>query len=312
MRVGFIGLGIMGASMASNVLQRGHELVVNDIRKDAAAPHLAAGARWADSGRQVAEASDVVFTSLPGPPEVEAVALGPNGILAGMKRGGAYFDLSTNSRATMRKIHAAFAEKGAHALDAPVSGGPRGAKTGKLAIWVGGDKDVFEKFKDVLGAMGDQARYVGPIGQATVAKLVHNCAGYAMNLALAEVFTMGVKAGVEPLALWNAVRQGAAGRRFTFDALVDQFLPGTYDPPAFSLKLAHKDVSLANALGRELGVPMRMCNLAFAEMTEAMARGWEGRDSRVVMLLQQERAGVEIAVDPARMREALAARDAGK
>jgi len=117
---------------------------------------------------------------------------------------------------------------------------------------------------------------------------------------------MGVKAGVEPLALWQAVRQGAAGRRLTFDALIDQFLPGKYDPPAFALKLAHKDVALANALGRELGMPMRMCSLALAEMTEALARGWGGRDSRAVMLLQQERAGVEIAVDPERLRAALA------
>src|SRR6476646_11092945 len=127
--------------------------------------------------------------------------------------------------------------------------------------------------------------------------------GYAIVCALAETFTMGVKAGVEPLALWQAVRQGAAGRRLTFDALVDQFLPGKYDPPAFALKLAHKDVSLANALGRELGMPMRICNLALAEMTEAMARGWASRDSRVVMLLQQERAGIEIAVDAERMKE---------
>jgi len=130
--------------------------------------------------------------------------------------------------------------------------------------------------------------------------------GYAIVCALAETFTMGVKAGIEPLALWQAVRQGAAGRRFTFDALIDQFLPGKYDPPAFALKLAHKDVSLANALGRELGVPMRMCNLTLAEMTEALARGWGGRDSRSVMLLQQERAGIEIAVDSERLREALA------
>ena len=129
---------------------------------------------------------------------------------------------------------------------------------------------------------------------------------YALVCALAETFTMGVKAGVEPLALWQAVRQGAAGRRFTFDALIDQFLPGKYDPPAFALKLAHKDVSLANALGRDLGVPMRMCNLTLAEMTEVLARGWGGRDSRSVMLLQQERAGVKIAVDPERLGEALA------
>jgi 3-hydroxyisobutyrate dehydrogenase len=209
----------------------------------------------------------------------------------------------------VKKINAAFAEKGAHMLDAPVSGGPAGAASRKLAIWVGGDEGAFKAHKAVLDAMGDRAAYIGPIGSATVAKLVHNMSGYAVVCALAETFAMGVKAGVEPLALWQAVRQGAAGRRFTFDALIDQFLPGTYDPPAFSLKLAHKDVSLANALGRELGVPMRLCNLTLAEMTEAMGRGWGGRDSRVVMKLSQERAGVDIAVDADRMREALAAKD---
>ena len=185
-------------------------------------------------------------------------------------------------------------------------GQPEASASRKLAIWVGGDKNIFEQHKHVLDAMGDKAAYIGPIGSATVAKLVHNMSSYAVICALAETFTMGVKAGVDPLALWQAVRQGAAGRRFTFDALIDQFLPGKYDPPAFALKLAHKDISLANALGRELGLPMRMCNLVLAEMTEALARGWGSRDSRAVMLLEQERAGIEIAVDAERLREALA------
>jgi 3-hydroxyisobutyrate dehydrogenase-like beta-hydroxyacid dehydrogenase len=207
----------------------------------------------------------------------------------------------------VKKLAAAFAEKGAHMLDAPVSGGPQGAASRKLAIWVGGDERIFQQHKQVLDAIGDQARYIGPLGTATVAKLVHNLSGYAITCALAETFSMGVKAGVEPLALWQAVRQGAGGRRFTFDGLLDQFLPGKYDPPAFALKLAHKDVALANALGRELGVPMRIANLTLAEMTEALNRGWGGRDSRAVMLLQQERAGVEIAVDPERLREAASA-----
>jgi 3-hydroxyisobutyrate dehydrogenase len=305
MQLGFIGLGTMGASLAANLQKAGHALTVHDVRRAAAEPHVKAGAAWASSPRDVADASDIVFTSLPGPPEVEAVALGTDGLLAGMKRGAAYFDLSTNARATVRKIHAAFAERGAHMLDAPVSGGPRGAKTGKLAIWVGGDKDVFERHKAVLGAMGDQVRYVGPIGQATVAKLVHNCAGYAIGTALAEVFTMGVKAGVEPLALFEAVRQGALGRRRTFDGLIDQFLPGVYDPPAFMLRHAHKDVSLAVALGKEVAVPMRLCNLTLEEMTEALNRGWAERDSRSALLLQQERAGVKIAVDAERLQAAL-------
>ncbi|MGH7914160.1 MAG: NAD-binding protein [Candidatus Binataceae bacterium] len=139
-----------------------------------------------------------------------------------------------------------------------------------------------------------------------MAKLVHNCAGYAINRALSEVFTMGVKAGVEPLALWEAVRQGALGRARTFDSLAGHFLSGIYDPPDFALRLAHKDVSLATALGRELDVPMPMANLALDELTAALDRGWGERDSRAAMLLQEERAGVQIAVDKDRIREALA------
>ena len=307
MLIGFIGLGTMGARMAENLHKAGYRLVVNDLRKETAAPFVAAGAIWADTPKALASQAEVIFTSLPEPPDVEAVALGPEGLVAGIKAGSAYFDLSTNSQMVVKKLAAAFAEKDAHMLDAPVSGGPQGAATRKLAIWVGGDEQVFQRHKQVLDAIGDQARYIGPLGTATVAKLVHNLSGYAITCALAETFTMGVKAGVEPLALWQAVRQGAAGRRFTFDGLLDQFLPGKYDPPAFALKLAHKDVALANALGRELGVPMRIANLTLAEMTEALNRGWAGRDSRSVMLLQQERAGVEIAVDPERIRDAAAA-----
>jgi 3-hydroxyisobutyrate dehydrogenase len=304
--VGFIGLGTMGGKMAANLQKASFKLIVHDLHRQAASHHLNAGAVWADSPRALASQADVIFSSLPEPADVEAVALGPDGLISGMKTGAAYFDLSTNSPAVVKKLHAVFAEKGAHMLDAPVSGGPAGALSRKLAIWVGGDENVFIRHKAVLDAMGDKAAYIGPIGSATVAKLVHNMSSYAVTCALAETFTMGVKAGVDPLTLWQAVRQGAAGRRFTFDALIDQFLPGKYDPPAFALKLAHKDVALANALGRELGLPMRMCNLALAEMSEALARGWGGRDSRAFMLLQQERAGIEIAVDAERLREALA------
>lgn len=305
MKVGFIGLGIMGASMASNLQRGGYALVVHDIRRAAAAPHLAAGAAWADTPRGVAEAADVVFTSLPGPAEVEAVALGDEGLLGGMSAEKVYFDLSTNSPSLIRQIHGIFGGQGVSVLDAPVSGGPRGARTRKLALWVGGDESVFLRYKPVLDAIGDYVVRVGPIGAGSVAKLVHNCAGYAINCALAEVFTLGVKAGVEPLALWQAVRQGALGRQRTFDRLADQFLLGKYEPPTFTLRLAHKDVSLATALGREQHVPMRMADLALAELTEALNRGWGDRDSRVVMTLQEERAGVQIRVDEDRLREAL-------
>jgi 3-hydroxyisobutyrate dehydrogenase len=306
MKVGFIGLGTMGRHMAANLLKAGHELVVHDVRREAADLHVKAGARWADSPRAVAETADVVFTSLPEPKDVEAVALDEkDGLLPGLAAGKAFFDLSTNSPTVVRRLHAIFKARGVDMFDAPVSGGPKGAQSGRLALWIGGDAEAFRKYKPVVDAIGDQAYYVGPIGAGSVAKLVHNCAGYVVQTALAEVFTMGVKAGVDPLTIWKAVRQGAGGRRRTFDGLADQFLPGTYDPPAYALRLAHKDVTLATALGREHKVPMRLANITLEEMTEALNRGWGDRDSRVAMLLQQERAGVEIKVPPAAIKEVL-------
>jgi 3-hydroxyisobutyrate dehydrogenase len=305
MQVGFIGLGTMGASMASNLQTAGYKLVVHDVRRESAIPHLEAGAQLAGSPKAVAEACEVVFTSLPGPAEVEAVALDKNGLINGLRKDSAYFDLTTNSPTLVRRIEKIYAERGLHMLDAPVSGGPQGAKSGRLAIWVGGDRSIFEKHKKVLDAIGDAARYIGPIGAGSVAKLVHNCAGYAIQTALAEVFSMGIKGGVEPLALWDALRSGAQGRSRTFDRLHDRFLVNKYDPPSFALKLAHKDMRLATELGRELGVPMRLANLAYAELTEALNRGWENRDSRVPMLLQLERCGLEIQVDPQRVQDVL-------
>ena len=311
MKVGFIGLGTMGGSMAYNTIQGGHELVVHDIRRESATRHLEAGATWADSPREVAEASDIVFTSLPGPTEVEAVFLGEDGILQGMSAGKVYFDLSTSTPNLIRRIHDIASGQGVDVLDAPVSGGPRGAESRNLAIWVGGDKDVFDRCRPALDAIGDKAYYVGPIGCGAVAKLVHNCAGYVIQTALAEVFTMGVKAGVEPLALWQAVRRGAQGRRGTFEGLAEHLLPGNFDPPDFALRLARKDVDLAVSVGREYDVPMRLANLALQEMTEAMNRGWGDRDTRVAMLLQEERAGVEVRVDEEILNAALEAEKSG-
>ena len=311
MKVGFIGLGTMGGHMAYNALNGGNDLVVHDINQAAAARHLEGGAAWVDSPKEVAEQSEIVFTSLPGPTQVEAVALGESGIMEGMSAGKVYFDLSTSTPGMIRKIHAEASARGIEVLDAPVSGGPRGAESGRLAIWVGGDKDVFDRCKPVLDAIGDQAYYVGPIGSGAVAKLVHNCAGYVVQAALAEVFTMGVKAGVEPLALWQAVRKGAQGRRGTFEGLAEHLLPGNFDPPDFALNLARKDVDLAVSVGREYDVPMRLANLALMEMTEAINRGWGGRDSRVAMLLQEERAGVEVRADETAIKAILDAEKNG-
>ena len=163
---------------------------------------------------------------------------------------------------------------------------------------MGGDRDTFDSHRDLLGVASATSSwpYVGPIGSGTVVKLAHNCVGYMINVAIAEVFTLGVRGGVDPLDLWHALRMGSVGRWRTFDALATQFLSHSFDVPAFSLRLAHKDVGLATEFARELGIPMRMAGLTFAEMTEALARGWGDRDSRVAMLLQEERTGVHIEI----------------
>src|ERR1700674_5849606 len=145
--VGFVGLGTMGGRMAANLQKAGYRLIVHDLHRQAASHHLNAGAVWADTPRALASQADVIFSSLPEPADVEAVALGPDGLIAGIKSGAAYFDLSTNAPSVVKKINAAFAEKGAHMLDAPVSGGPAGAASRKLAIWVGGDEAACKAHK---------------------------------------------------------------------------------------------------------------------------------------------------------------------
>ena len=293
MKIGFIGLGAMGRHMAANLQRAGHELQVYDLRKVEGFPNQKTSPADAIRG------CELLFTSLPGPSEVEAVGQQVEGI-------SAWFDTSTNSPTMIRKIHERLKARSVHFLDAPVSGGPKGAETGKLAIWVGGDEAVFKKYLPVIKAIGDQPLYVGPIGAGTVAKLAHNAASFAVQAALAEVFTLGVKGGVEPLALFKALRQGASGRKRTFDRLAEHFLPGKFDPAAFSLRLAHKDVSLAMELARECGVPMKIGTVALQELEEGMRRGWAERDCRVTMTLQSERAGVDVRVPPDSLREALA------
>ncbi|MDE8652430.1 NAD(P)-dependent oxidoreductase [Novosphingobium album (ex Liu et al. 2023)] len=303
--IGYVGLGIMGGPMALNLLRAGYRLIVNDVRREAAQAQLALGASWADTPAQLAASADVIFTCLPSLQIIAEVALGSGGLIEGIRSGSAFFEMSTNSRSLLEKLDAAFREKGAHVLDAPVSGGAGGAVRGQMGIWVGGDRAIFDRFEPVLRVMGDMPAHVGPIGSGLVTKLVHNCTSQATQAAIAEVFTMGVKAGADPLSLWAAIRQGSIGRRRTFDGLVDEFLPAAFDPPHAALRIIEKDLTLATQLGRDLRVPMRFANLALADVQEAMNRGWGDRDARSVMLLPQERAGVSIKVAPDQIEEVL-------
>lgn len=295
MRIGFIGLGNMGGPMALNVLKAGHTMVVTEVRRELAKPHLDQGAAWADTPKAVAQASEIVFTSLPGPREVEAVALGPAGILEGAERGTVYVDLSTSSATLIRKIHRVFAERGVDVLDAPVSGGVPGARSAKLAVLVGGDEALYRRVKPVLDTIGDKVTRVGEIGCGTVAKLVHNMVSACSRMAIAEGMTLGVKAGVAPEALLDALAKGSFGQgRVLKDMIPNTVFTGDFDTPNFALELLRKDVALATALGREYHVPMLIAALAEQQLEEALRRGWGGRDSMAMFLLQEERAGVEL------------------
>lgn len=307
MQIGFVGLGTMGGSFAANLQAKGgHHLVVHDLDRRAAEDHLSAGADWADSPKELGERCDVVLTSLPGPAEVLDVVTDPDtGLIAGLAAGSVVFDLSTSSPTVVRAIHEELAAVGVHFLDAPVSGGPHGAASGRCAILVGGDAAVFDAHRGPLDVLGDQVRRIGDIGAGTVAKLVHNSAGYAIQAAIGEIFAAGVKAGVDPLALFEAIRVCAHGRSRTFDSLARHYLINSYDPPDFALRLALKDVSLAAEMARDVDVPTRMIDLTRAELAEAVNRGWGDRDSRSFMLLQQERAQITVDVDADDVRAAL-------
>ena len=295
MRISFIGLGNMGGPMALNLIKAGHAMTVHDVRRESAAPHLDRGAAWAASPRAAAAGAELILTSLPGPAEVESVATGADGVIHGAERGAVYADLSTGSPTAMRRIHARFAERGVAVLDAPVSGGVGGARHGTLQVMVGGDEAVYRRVKPVLEAIGDKVGYMGPIGAGTIAKLVHNTISLCTRAIVAEGFTLGVKAGVRPEALLEAVRGGSFGQGLILSRVVpDVVFKGDFDTQNFALRLARKDLGLATALAREFEVPMALASIVEQQMIEALARGWGERDSNASWQLQEERAGIAV------------------
>ena len=189
-------------------------------------------------------------------------------------------------------------------LDAPVSGGKSGAASGNLAVMVGGEREIFDRIKPLLDSFGDKVFYAGDIGAGSVAKLVHNMIGHGVRQAIAEGLTLGVKAGVEPEALWQCVRRGALGRMSGLhEGIAKTVFRGEFDPPSFALALSRKDIGLATELGKEFNVPMPVANLVEQIAIQGMNRGWGDRDSNVTFLLQEEEAGVQVRaphVDPAK------------
>ncbi len=294
MRVGFIGLGNMGGPMARNLIKAGHQLVVHDIDEAKTSEHREMGAEWASSPEETARQAQIVLTSLPGPAEVEEVALGPQGLALGLQPGAVYADLSTGSPSRVRQVAERIEAVGAHMLDAPVSGGTIGAEAGTLAVMVGGDREVFELARPVFEAIGQGVSYVGPIGSGTVAKLVHNSISLTTRIVVQEGMTLAVKAGVAPGVMLQVLRDAAFGKQTLLNQLPGVVFKGDFATPRFTLSLAHKDVSLGQQLAEEMGAPMELAAMAMRVQEEGIRRGWGGYDNLATFMLAEERAGVEI------------------
>ncbi len=292
MKVGFIGIGQMGRHMARRILEAGNELVVNDLDRGAAAALISKGAVWASSPREVAEACRVVFSSLPTPQVVENVVYAENGLSKGWRPGDIYVDMSTNSPTLIKKIARDASSQGVSVLDAPVSGGTRGAELGTLAIMVGGEAEPLEKVRQLLLAMGQKIFPVGQAGCGNVAKLVNNLISLTTNAVTAEGFVLGVKAGIDPKTLWEIVRV-STGACWSLEQMPATIFKGDFEP-GFKLSLGRKDMGLALTLGQENGVPMTIGKAVQSMMDSAMEGGFAEKSVQAVVFQLEDKAGVKV------------------
>jgi len=287
--VGFIGLGIMGRPMAKNLLKAGHSLVVHSRGRGPVDELVKAGAKAAGSPKEIAEQSDVLITMLPNSPEVEQVALGPNGIIEGARRGLAFVDMSTISPLVSQKIGKALEARGVAMLDAPVSGGEKGAVDGALSIMVGGDKAVFERVLPIFQAMGKTITLLGPLGLGGFTKLANQII-VAVNLtALAEALTLGKKAGLDRELLLTALAGGLAGSR-CLDQKKPNYLSNTYNP-GFKIDLHYKDLGLIMESARALGVPLPATAVVQELFSALRVKGRGGLDHSGIITLLEDLAG---------------------
>ncbi len=296
MKVGFVGTGNMGGPMAANLIKAGHELTVHDLRRESATNLLEMGAQWADSPAEAAQGNELVLTSLPTPRDVEAVALGEMGVLEGASSETIYADLSTNSPTMIRHIHDVCAQRGVTVMDAPVSGGTYGASAGTLAVMVGGDEAVYNRIKPTLDAIGTNVVYCGSIGNGMVCKICNNLMSMGIGVLLTEALTLGVKAGVDLEVLADVINKSSGGSTRLREKFSRFLFQGNFEP-GFAAALAAKDVRLATDMGREFTVPMELSNLVDQRYVEALGRGWGPRDSDIVSVIQEEKAGVELRVN---------------
>jgi 2-hydroxy-3-oxopropionate reductase len=292
MKIGFIGLGIMGKPMAKNLLKAGYSLVVHDINPAPVKELVAAGAETVSSAKEVAQKTEVVITMLPNSPHVKAAVIGPNGVLEGAKPGMIIVDMSSIAPLAAKEVAAKAAEKGVEMLDAPVSGGEPKAIDGTLSIMVGGKKELFEKCKGLLSKMGTSVVLCGDVGAGNVTKLANQII-VALNIAaMSEALVLGAKAGVNPETIFAAIRGGLAGSA-VLEAKVPMVLSGNFKP-GFRIELHIKDLANAMDTAHELGVPLLLTSQVMEIMQALKVDGKAGNDHSGIVQFYEKLAKCEV------------------
>jgi 3-hydroxyisobutyrate dehydrogenase-like beta-hydroxyacid dehydrogenase len=292
MRLGFVGTGTMGAAMAGCLIDAGHELTIYDVRPEATVGLAARGAHAADTPAAAAVRSEVVFTSLPGPAEVELAVLDrSSGILTGLRAGGAYIDTTTNAPGVARRVAEACRARSVDMLDAPVSGRPPG-----MTIMVGGDVPVFAKYRPLLAAIARNIFHVGDSGAGCIAKLVTQYLGYTNFIAALEGLLIGAKAGID-LGVLARIVPVSAGASRTFDNIPRSVLSGAFTAGG-TLDIVAKDLQLACNLAREVAAPAHLGLLAQDVLSRAQAQGWGQQGFPIAARILETMAGCELRAAP--------------
>jgi 2-hydroxy-3-oxopropionate reductase len=285
-KIGFIGLGIMGKPMAKNLIDAGYKLIAYDIVEKALNEVVEHGAERGTSPKNVAENSDIIITMLPNSPQVREVVLGENGVIEGVKEGQMLIDMSSIAPLVSQEVARALREKKVETLDAPVSGGQEKAEAGTLAVMVGGKKKVFDECKPILDVMGGSVTLVGDVGAGQTTKLANQII-VAINIAaVAEALTMGKKAGVDPEAIFQAVRGGLAASQCLNDKAPRMF-EGRYDP-GFRITLHVKDLTNVLETSRELHTAMPLTSQVMEMMQVLMAEGHDDADHGGIALYYEK------------------------
>ena len=290
--VGFIGVGNMGNPMAGNVLKASFPMTVFDLNPKAMENLIAAGAKRAGSPQEVVDNAEIVLTSLPASPDVEAIYLEPGGLVERAKRGTILIDLSSVLPSTPRKIEPRAKARGVHFLEAPVSGGVSGARAATLAIMVGGEAEPLERAKPVLRAIGPNIFHVGPVGAGNIVKAINNMMACVNGLAMMEGLAVGVKAGLDPMIVYEVVKASSGGSK-ALERIPRALIPRDFEP-GFKVALMNKDLETFNTIAKDLHVPVSFANVAQRYEQMALAAGLGEQDTSVVMTIIERLSATQV------------------